>query len=323
MPKVSVIVPVYGVEKYIERCARSLFDQTLDDMEFIFIDDCTPDQSINILHKVLLDYPLRLPQTRIERMPQNSGLAAVRKYGVSIASGDYFIACDSDDFVEKEMYEVMYVSAVERDYDLVQCDIDVVGDNGLIRSYTSDINNPSSDTFRIMIMEGRVSNSLCNKLVKKEVYLDGRIVFPQYGMDEDNTMSVQLAYCSKQIGYVKKPFYKAYCNIFSISRQPGKEQVLKRYNESYANSQIVVDFLNKQGYSNSNMAIVVAKLRPKYVLWPILTIRLIKLWHQTYPEVNTFSLLNKRVSFRAKLKVFLADSYLIPLYNTIKELRNK
>ena len=68
MPKVSVIIPVYGVEKYIERCARSLFEQTLDDMEFIFIDDCTPDGSINILSNVLESYPLRIKQTQIVKM---------------------------------------------------------------------------------------------------------------------------------------------------------------------------------------------------------------------------------------------------------------
>ena len=79
MPKVSVIVPVFGVEKYIERCARSLFEQTLDDMEFIFVDDCTPDCSIEILKDVLSSYPQRQVQTRIYRMPCNSGLHNVRK----------------------------------------------------------------------------------------------------------------------------------------------------------------------------------------------------------------------------------------------------
>ena len=53
MPKVSVIIPVYGVEKYIERCARSLFEQTLDDIEYLFIDDCTPDKSIDVLKRVM------------------------------------------------------------------------------------------------------------------------------------------------------------------------------------------------------------------------------------------------------------------------------
>ena len=81
MPKVSVIVPVYGVEKYMERCARSLFEQTLDDIEYLFIDDCTPDRSIEILQQVLEEYPHRKPQVTIHRMEQNSGQAAVRKWG--------------------------------------------------------------------------------------------------------------------------------------------------------------------------------------------------------------------------------------------------
>lgn len=59
MPKVSVVIPVYGVEKYIERCARSLFEQTLDDIEYIFVNDCTKDRSIDILNSVINDYPAR------------------------------------------------------------------------------------------------------------------------------------------------------------------------------------------------------------------------------------------------------------------------
>ena len=72
MPKVSVIVPVYNVAEYIERCARSLFEQTLDDMELIFIDDCTPDNSVEIIKRVLDEYPQRKQQTRIFKMPTNS-----------------------------------------------------------------------------------------------------------------------------------------------------------------------------------------------------------------------------------------------------------
>ena len=83
MPKVSVIIPVYGVEKYIERCARSLFEQTLDDIEYLFIDDCTPDKSVDILKHVLEEYPQRKSQVVIHRMEKNSGQAAVRKWGTT------------------------------------------------------------------------------------------------------------------------------------------------------------------------------------------------------------------------------------------------
>lgn len=80
-PKVSIIVPIYRVEEYIERCAESLFAQTFDDIEYIFVDDCSPDKSVEILQRTLEKYPHRKRLTRIERLSSNSGQAAVRDKG--------------------------------------------------------------------------------------------------------------------------------------------------------------------------------------------------------------------------------------------------
>ena len=88
MPKVSVIVPVYGVEKYIERCARSLFEQTLDDIEYIFVDDCSPDRSIEILNQVIGEYPGRKDQVQIIHHASNQGLALARQTGLKAATGE-------------------------------------------------------------------------------------------------------------------------------------------------------------------------------------------------------------------------------------------
>ncbi|MBO5667722.1 MAG: glycosyltransferase family 2 protein, partial [Lentisphaeria bacterium] len=88
--KVSVCIPVYGVEKYIERCARSLFEQTMrDGIEFIFVNDCTPDKSIEILEQILSEYPHRQEQTKIIHHKQNGGLVAARNTGLAHASGEY------------------------------------------------------------------------------------------------------------------------------------------------------------------------------------------------------------------------------------------
>ncbi len=76
-PKVSIIVPIYRVEEYIERCAESLFAQTFDDIEYIFVDDCSPDKSVEILQRTLEKYPHRKRLTRIERLSSNSGLPPV------------------------------------------------------------------------------------------------------------------------------------------------------------------------------------------------------------------------------------------------------
>lgn len=314
MPKVSVIVPVYGVEKYIERCARSLFEQTLDDVEYIFIDDASPDNSISILKKVLLDYPARVHQTVIEKMPHNSGLAAVRKKGVQMATGDYLIACDSDDYVDKGMYLDMYSLAVANNYDLVHCDIDVVSDDRLIRTLTSPKSQLLSDELRKMIIEGDIANSLCNKLVKKEIYFENPISFPVAGMDEDNTLSCQLAYYSKRLGYINKSYYKAYQNTESMSRIPGEFQIFKRFEGALSNSKIAVDFLETHGYNEKSIAVIRAKIRPKLALWPLTRMRkYYKIWKDTFKETNFQVLLDKRVSFRIKVKFFLSISRTICL----------
>lgn len=311
MAKVSVIVPVYGVEKYIERCARSLFEQTLDDMEFIFIDDCTPDRSIEILKIIIKDYPQREQQIRIERMPVNSGLAAVRKYGVGCASGDYMIACDSDDYVERDMYENMYELAVKDNLDLVQCDIDVVDDKKVIRTFTASKSYLSSDELKNMIIDGDIANSLCNKLVRKSIYNNKEIVFPVAGMDEDNTMSCQLALLSQSLGYIKKPFYKAYSNAESMSRVLGDEKIYQRYNESLSNSRIAVKFLTEHGYGEDSVAVLRAKIRPKNALWPIVKSRkYIRVWRSFYPEIDLKVVFNHKVPRNTRIKFALVLSRL-------------
>ncbi|MCS2388759.1 glycosyltransferase family 2 protein [Bacteroides thetaiotaomicron] len=113
-PLVSVIVPIYGVEPYIEKCARSLFEQSLENMEFIFVNDCTPDKSVEILRQVIEDYPRRYLQIQIIEHEENRGLAMARNSGLLIAKGEYIIHCDSDDWVELDMYEEMYEKALEK-----------------------------------------------------------------------------------------------------------------------------------------------------------------------------------------------------------------
>ena len=94
-------------------------EQTLREVEYIFVDDASPDRSIEILHRTLADYPERQDQVRILTHKQNKGLPAARNTGLAVAQGEYIFHCDSDDFVEREMLEEMYEKAKEADADLV------------------------------------------------------------------------------------------------------------------------------------------------------------------------------------------------------------
>jgi glycosyltransferase involved in cell wall biosynthesis len=117
-PKVSVIVPVYNTELYVERAIISLMEQTLDDVQFIIIDDGSKDDSLNIIKQVIARYPVREGQvTLISR--ENRGVAATRAQGMELATGDYIIHLDSDDWAELNWLEAMYTKAIEENADVV------------------------------------------------------------------------------------------------------------------------------------------------------------------------------------------------------------
>lgn len=118
-PTVSVTIAVYKAEKYIERCARSLFGQTLQNMEFVFVDDATPDKSMDILMKILEEYPSRKKQVKIIRHKQNQGTYITKREGYLASTGEFTTVCDSDDWVELDAYEKAYKKAKEVSADIV------------------------------------------------------------------------------------------------------------------------------------------------------------------------------------------------------------
>lgn len=117
MPKVTVIVPAYNVEPFIEQCVESALNQTLDDIEFIFIDDGSVDRTGILLDKLTMNNQ----KARVIHQP-NKGLFNTRKIGLSLATGDYVGWIDADDYVEPNMFEVMYEAAIKHDSELVICD---------------------------------------------------------------------------------------------------------------------------------------------------------------------------------------------------------
>ena len=253
MPKVSVIIPIYGVEKYIERCARSLFEQTLDDIEYLFIDDCTPDRSIDILKFVLEDYPQRKTQVIIHRMEKNSGQAAVRKWGMMNATGKFVIHCDSDDWVDTNMYRAMYEKAVEDELDIVLCDF--FRSNGEKHEiYKNGVDGlKSKDEYFRQLLTYRCPTSVWTKLVKRELYTKNDLLYPNDNMWEDFVLSIQLFYYAKKIGYLPEPFYYYYYNPSSISYS----NIDKRQEQLMRNSAIILRFLKKEGIDVKNKDAVV------------------------------------------------------------------
>ena len=118
MKSLSVIVPFYNVENYIEKCLETLVNQTLQDIEIILVNDGSQDKSVDIVKKYLNKYPDKI--TYLEK--ENGGLSDARNYALPYAKGEYIAFLDSDDYVEKTMYKDMYELAKKENSDMVECD---------------------------------------------------------------------------------------------------------------------------------------------------------------------------------------------------------
>lgn len=205
-PLVSVIVPVYGVEKYIERCARSIFEQTYKNLEIIFVDDCSPDRSVKILQRILEEYPNRQNQTDIMRHKKNLGSAGARITGQHNATGKYSIHTDSDDYIESCMIQEMVEKAESENADITICDFLYHFSN----NEEHKLVNPSLNHIECMcqVMKGIVHSSLCNKLVRRNLYTDNNIAFTAaLNMFEDLSVMYRLLFFANKIAYIPKPFY--------------------------------------------------------------------------------------------------------------------
>lgn len=216
--KVSVIVPFYKVEPFVERCTRSLLGQTLQDTEFIFVDDASPDGSRAIIEKVTAEYKRNV---RILTHQQNQGLPAARNTGLAEACGEFIYHCDSDDYLEPTMLEEMYDTAIRECADFVYSDFYL--DFGPSRRVMT---NPTFTEPEKMIKEGFLAGlmkyNVWNKFVKRTLYTESGLQFPEgHAMGEDMTM-ILLATHATRTAHVAKPLYhylktnsNAYSNAFS------------------------------------------------------------------------------------------------------------
>lgn len=204
--KISVIIPIYNVKLYIERCVRSLMEQTLKNLEFIFVNDYTPDESVHILQNVLKDYPGRKEQVKIIKHEKNKGSAAARNTGLMSAIGQYIIYCDSDDWIEKDMYEKLLRKALETGADIVGCDFyDDYAKYSIIRKQLFP--QESKECVKRML-RGELHCSTCNKLIIRDLYDRTKICFPEkVNMWEDVSTIIPLCFHAKKIAYVHEALY--------------------------------------------------------------------------------------------------------------------
>ena len=231
MPKVSVIVPFYNVEGYIEKCLDTLVNQTLEDIEIILVNDGSKDNSILIAKKFLENYPKKIVYLEKE----NGGLSDARNFGIPYAKGEYIAFLDSDDYVEKNMYEEMYALAKKENSDMVQCNFywEYIDKN---KKKIGDMQKYSNK--KELIIKGRVE--AWNKLIKREILGNEEIRFPKGLRYEDVEFTYKLAPYLEKVSFIDKPFIHYIQRQNSISNSQNErtaeifdilDNVIKYYKE--------------------------------------------------------------------------------------------
>ncbi len=221
MPKVSVLIPVYGVERYIERCARSLFEQTYENIEYIFVDDCTKDGSIDILKKVLEEYPNRVRQVTIIHHEKNRGLAAARNTALDASTGEYLMLVDSDDYLRIDAVAVLAQKMEQNHSDVVVFNYVIV--DGVKSKKGAFYECSKKELIRSYLLN-RLPASMWNKIYRSSFYKETGIKSIE-GLDqgEDYVVVPRIMEKAQCISFCEEPLYyyeldnsKSYSNNISL-----------------------------------------------------------------------------------------------------------
>ena len=296
------------------RCARSLFGQTLEDIEYIFVDDCSPDRSIEIVKEVLADYPARKGQVHFVRTPRNGGLARARVFGLKYAKGDYIIHCDSDDAVTPDAYRLMYEKAIAENLDLVTCDYKVFGDREpWVKSQGSTPGNELAD-----ILNGKVWSTVWCRMSRRSLWDD--IIIPRADMWEDMVFTIQTVAKADRIGYIPIPLYLYYMRSGSISGSQGKRGIIKRWYAQVLNVELILDYLSGvTPVTWKPSDVIILKYRCRSALKEFIQIpQFYRRWRHTFPEIDLAYLRSSDISSGAKFDFCLI---FLHLYHPYKRIR--
>lgn len=299
--KVSVIIPVYKVEAYAERCARSLMEQSFPDIEFIFVDDGSPDGSMDIIRRVCAEYKR---DVHILVHPGNKGLPAARNTGLGACTGEWILHCDSDDWLEPTMVERLFNAAVETGADLAYCDyyLDFGGSRRRLC-------NPSFRDGVTMVREGYFGGTakynVWNKLARAGLFRD--VLFPEgHAMGEDMTMIPVTARASKVV-HVPEALYHyfklnpgAYSSSFSAKNL---EDVLFNVNRT-------LESVRDYPFSEKDTAFF--KLGVKLPFLMSGSREQFRLWKEWFPEANRHISENRYIPLRTRMVQQCAARGLFP-----------
>lgn len=320
---VSVVIPIYRVETYIERCVRSLFEQTYEDIEFVFVDDCSPDASIDILYRVMAEYPLRQSYVRVFCNEKNVGSASARNVGLNIARGEYVTFVDADDWIEEDGIEKMMQCAEETGADIVMSDFTMDSDGVLSISKQGFEKSDSLSLMKAM-MTGKLHGSNCNKIYRRSLIEDNNIRFID-GADytEDLAFNMKLLSLTNKITYLPIAYYHYCIRYESMSQKVVPSDIARKKDlQKVINVSDFSNWLYSRGLGNElEQEINYCKLIAKMPFLFVVTRRSCLRWCALFPEANKAIMANDRLPFTYKLELQLLRIKWISLFVWLQHMK--
>lgn len=310
--KVSLLIPVYGVEKYIEKCAVSLFEQTYEDIEYIFVDDCTSDNSIDVLNKVIERYPERKDCIHIIRHDCNKGLAQARNTALEAATGDFVLNVDSDDYLELQAIEKLCAVADKEKADVVVFGFYSVYAKGRV-ARPNTYNFVTKEAYLKSLLEKKNTACVWGKFMARKLYIDSQIrAIPGLNQGEDYAVIPRLLYHAKRIVMIEDCLY----NYVQYNNNAYTKSFKKKHIDDLlkADSVLINFFLSVPERHLYESTLCRAKLRTKtYMLKIAHTLADIQEISKKYPDISQKCHKDLSVADRVILKLVYWKCYRLVL----------
>ena len=310
--KVSILIPIYMAERHISECIQSVFEQTYDNIEYIIVNDASPDHSIEIVNQISNKYPHRKQFVKIINNTKNFGIAQTRNILIENATGNYIYFVDSDDYIEKNAIEVFVNTAVKENADIVRCNYYNLKEgksNPVIRKF-----DKTEDFVANSISYDYDMKSLWVLFVRRTLFTENRLSFPNHiNGCEDFLMTVKLFYYANII--VDIP------NLLYHYRQYEGTSLTKQKNSFYSDtcnavSEIILFLKDKHLFEKHKDLCLRLMFTAKQHYLINKSIRDINKYINTFPESNSCYKLYK-YNKKQTILFFLAEHKLTILIKLI------
>ena len=319
---VSYIIPIYNVSAYIEKSVRSLLEQSYSNIEYIFINDCSSDDSEIKLRRIIEDFPERRNKIKVITNEQNLGSATTRNIGLDMARGEYVMFADSDDWISCDYVESMVHKIEWENDDIVYCDYFESYNNNeklINQNYGKD----NVECIRSML-EGGMHGSTWNKIYRRSFLLKSKQKFVERAdLFEDVSWNIRLFACTTKISYIPKVFYHyvQYNSNSIIKSMASSEKKWDRAMQRIENVRVACDYLIALGF--------VEKLGKEMREWKLMAKNdliddkddsSLQSWINTFPEADAAIIKCNKITWNYKLLLKYLHYRLIWLYKFQKKV---